>query len=228
LSTRASGAGTRRRQTGVMMMTRTRRTCPPLGLRGEGDDLDDQDDRARGTRRGTDEFLRSPLLRAALWGASAGRAVANRNWRALPLTWSGYVASMRAPAAHQRSQRCDRRAVRPGAARSHQIAVSISRAPAIARGRTAKPPATTTRARLIGPSSRHGVPVLSCGVRGRQRLLGSAITNVATRYRCRARADPYGPVPHIFWLPPDHGAAPARKTTQKMCSSPNKVDSVRW
>lgn len=53
----------------------------PLGFRDVGDDLDDQNGRSRGIRRGTDEFLQSPLLRAALSGASAGLAVAHRNSR---------------------------------------------------------------------------------------------------------------------------------------------------
>jgi 60Kd inner membrane protein len=53
----------------------------PLGCRGDGDDLGDQDDGSRGIRRGTHQVLQSPLLRRALSGASAGLAVANRNSR---------------------------------------------------------------------------------------------------------------------------------------------------
>jgi 60Kd inner membrane protein len=51
-------------------------------LRSRGDrDLDDQDDRSRGIQHRTGEFLQSRLVGAALRGAGAGLAIANRNWR---------------------------------------------------------------------------------------------------------------------------------------------------
>ncbi len=52
----------------------------PLRSRGDGD-LDDQADRSRGIYHRTGEFLQSPLVGAALRGAGAGLAIANRNWR---------------------------------------------------------------------------------------------------------------------------------------------------
>lgn len=52
----------------------------PFGVRGDTD-VDDQDDRSLGVWRRTQEFLQAPLPRSALSGASAGLAVANRNWR---------------------------------------------------------------------------------------------------------------------------------------------------
>jgi hypothetical protein len=52
----------------------------PMRSPGDGD-LDDQDDLSPATHHRTEEFLQSPLLRAALFGAGAGLAVANRNWR---------------------------------------------------------------------------------------------------------------------------------------------------
>ena len=52
----------------------------PLRSRGDGD-LDDQDDRSRGIQHRTAEFLQSPVVGAALQGAGAGLAIANRNWR---------------------------------------------------------------------------------------------------------------------------------------------------
>jgi hypothetical protein len=53
----------------------------PSGARGDEDGLDDQADRSRRVQHGADEFLPSPRLRAALWGAGAGLAIANRNLR---------------------------------------------------------------------------------------------------------------------------------------------------
>ncbi|MGH2887090.1 MAG: YidC/Oxa1 family membrane protein insertase, partial [Solirubrobacteraceae bacterium] len=52
----------------------------PLRSRGGGD-LDDQGDRSRGSQHRTGEFLQSSLVRAALQGAGAGLAIANRNGR---------------------------------------------------------------------------------------------------------------------------------------------------
>jgi hypothetical protein len=57
--------------------------------RDEDDDEDEQEDDADGDKQDepsdmhctTGEFHQSPELRAALYGASAGLAVANRNWR---------------------------------------------------------------------------------------------------------------------------------------------------
>ena len=46
-------------------------------LRVRGDKAGDQDEELHSITR----FLQSPQLRAALWGASAGLAVAGRNWR---------------------------------------------------------------------------------------------------------------------------------------------------
>ncbi len=54
----------------------------PLSSPGPGDgNLDEQHDRSPATQRRTEQFLQSPHLRAALVGAGAGVAVANRNWR---------------------------------------------------------------------------------------------------------------------------------------------------
>jgi hypothetical protein len=47
----------------------------------DGDGSDDQDDRPRGMRHRLGELLRSGALRPAFWGAGAGLAIANRNWR---------------------------------------------------------------------------------------------------------------------------------------------------
>lgn len=53
----------------------------PLGSRGDRDGSDDQDDQSRAIQHRTDEFPRSLLVRAALRGAGAGLAIANRNRR---------------------------------------------------------------------------------------------------------------------------------------------------
>jgi hypothetical protein len=53
----------------------------PRGFRPGGDDLDDHNDRPGGIQHGIPEFLQSPLVHAVVEGASAGLAVANRNWR---------------------------------------------------------------------------------------------------------------------------------------------------
>lgn len=53
----------------------------PLRFGGDRDDVDDQGPPSCGRERGTHGFLRSPLLRATVSGASAGLVVASRNWR---------------------------------------------------------------------------------------------------------------------------------------------------
>ena len=52
-------------------------------LRGDENDEEEgsKEDGPSAIRRVTGEFRQSPELRAALWGASAGLAVAGRNWR---------------------------------------------------------------------------------------------------------------------------------------------------
>lgn len=53
----------------------------PRDFARDGDDVDDERDRSVGLHQQAPAFLQSPLQRAALRGASAGLAVASRNWR---------------------------------------------------------------------------------------------------------------------------------------------------
>jgi hypothetical protein len=54
---------------------------PPLDFCAEGHGVDEQHDRPGGVRRGPEEIFQSPLVRAALWGASTGLTIGDRNRR---------------------------------------------------------------------------------------------------------------------------------------------------
>jgi 60Kd inner membrane protein len=90
----------------------------PFRSRRDGD-LDDLDDRSRRIQQRTREFLQSPLVHAPLQGAGAGLAIANRNWRSPGFRVVGLRRVDAHRRAHQRPQRFDRIAARPGTASNH-------------------------------------------------------------------------------------------------------------